>query len=162
MRRTFQGTPIRHLLQFNSYTTSDSNSLRERPVDEDAFRRSGGPSGDRGREEPGAANLEAEAAYSLDTEPSLLTPHTGVAISGNAETWRGPGGGPQGGPHRTSGRRETRRRPPAARFEAVVGWTRGKRRPFLMQTGPLRVVPRYIRTASRPSLHRTRILKNIE
>ena len=160
MRRTFQGAPMRRLLQFSSYTTSDSNSLRERPVDEDAFRRSGGPGG--GRDEPGATNLEAEAAYSLDTQPGLLTPYTGVAKSGDAETRRGHGGGPQGGPRRTSGRRETRRRPPAARFEAVAGRTRGKRRPFLMQTEPLPVALRYIWTASRPSLHRTRIPKNIE
>ena len=123
LRRTFQCTPMRRLLQFSSYTTSDSNSLRERPVDEDAFRRSGGPGG--GRDEPGATNLEAEAAYSLDTQPGLLTPYTGVAISGNAETWRGHGDGPQGGPRRTSGWRETRRRPPAVRFEAVAGRTRG-------------------------------------
>ncbi len=38
--------------------------------------------------EPGAAGFEAEAAWGLDAPRGLLTPYTGVAVSGNAETWR--------------------------------------------------------------------------
>ena len=38
--------------------------------------------------EPGGAGFEAEAAWGLDAPRGLLTPYTGVAVSGNAETWR--------------------------------------------------------------------------
>ncbi len=38
--------------------------------------------------EPGAAGFEAEAAWGLDAPRGLLTPYTGVAVSGNGETWR--------------------------------------------------------------------------
>ena len=38
--------------------------------------------------EPGVAGFEAEAAWGLDASRGLLTPYTGVAVSGNAETWR--------------------------------------------------------------------------
>ena len=38
--------------------------------------------------EPGAAGFEAEAAWGLDAPQGLLTPYTGVAVSGNGETWR--------------------------------------------------------------------------
>ena len=38
--------------------------------------------------EPGAAGFEAEAAWGLDAPRGLLTPYTGVAVTGNAETWR--------------------------------------------------------------------------
>ena len=38
--------------------------------------------------EPGAAGFEAEAAWGLDAPRGLLTPYTGVAVSGNGEIWR--------------------------------------------------------------------------
>ena len=38
--------------------------------------------------EPGGAGFEAEAAWGLDAPRGLLTPYTGVAVTGNAETWR--------------------------------------------------------------------------
>ena len=38
--------------------------------------------------EPGAAGFEAEAAWGLDAPRGLLTPYTGVAVTGNGETWR--------------------------------------------------------------------------
>ena len=38
--------------------------------------------------EPGAAGFEAEAAWGLDAPRGLLTPYTGVAVSGDGETWR--------------------------------------------------------------------------
>ena len=47
--------------------------------------------------EPGGAGFEAEAAWGLDAPRGLLTPYTGVAVTGNAETWRAGGGRPEGG-----------------------------------------------------------------
>ncbi len=38
--------------------------------------------------EPGAAGFEAEAAWGLDAPRGLLTPYTGVAVTGSGETWR--------------------------------------------------------------------------
>ena len=38
--------------------------------------------------EPGGAGFEAEAAWGLDAPRGLLTPYTGVAVTGNGETWR--------------------------------------------------------------------------
>ena len=35
-----------------------------------------------------AARFDAEAAYGLDVPRGLLTPYTGVAVTGAGETWR--------------------------------------------------------------------------
>ncbi|MDE0389998.1 MAG: SwmB domain-containing protein [Rhodospirillales bacterium] len=41
-----------------------------------------------GKFEPGEAGLDAEVGYGFDLRRGLLTPYTGVALTGSGETWR--------------------------------------------------------------------------